>query len=76
MVQKSLTQQQMQETVDAFARLGSKEAAAKLLGLNSSTYQSRYRAAKLAGITSSIPVEEKKDDVLSQLQDARIRSRP
>jgi len=70
-VQKSLSQQQMQEAVDAFARLGSKEAAAKLLGLNSSTYQSRYRAAKLAGVTSSIPVEEKKDDVLSQLQDAR-----
>ena len=71
MAQKPLDTQQMQEAIDAFARLNSKEAAAKLLGIKSSTYTSRLRAARNAGIQPSLVVEEKKDDVMTQLQDAR-----
>jgi len=46
----------IQEAADAFAQTGNKAAAARLLGLNSSTYNHRIRVAAQKGLIGTKPV--------------------
>lgn len=77
MTQAKLTHEQMQQTVDAFHKTGSKVEAAKLLNLNPNTFTHRYRAAMIAGVKPTVKPFEKKDDtdLLGELAEARAKIR-
>jgi len=72
MAQKPLSHEDMQEAVNAFAKTGNKRKSAELLNLPEGTFNSRYRAAILAGIKPTVEVFNKD---LNELNDARNKIR-
>ena len=72
MAYKSLTQEQMQEAIDAFNSEGSKTEAAKILGLNINTYRSRYNNAIRLGLKPNEIVE---DSIIDKLSEAHNKIR-
>ena len=77
MAQPKLTHEQMQQAVDAYHKTGTKVAAAKLLNLNTSTFDHRYYAAVEKGIKPTVKPFEKNDDtdLLGQLAEAKAKIR-
>ena len=76
MPQQKYTNEQLQEAMDAFHRVGTKTGAADLLGLPRSTYDHRYYAAKKMGFTPKTDSAVKDpDNTLSKLAEARDRIR-
>lgn len=66
---KPLSEVEMQEAVDAFARTGSKVEAAKLLNLNPNTFGHRLYLAQQKKIKSTVDLK-KDPDLLDKLNDA------
>jgi uncharacterized protein YdcH (DUF465 family) len=69
---RSLTQEQMQEVMNAFKKTGNKVKAAKLLGLNDSTYCHRFRAAEVKGFKVE---DAKEDSIMDKLAEANDKIR-
>ena len=69
MAQKPLSHQEMQEALNAYAKMGSKTEAAKLLGINPNTFNTRIRVAKASGLQPTIRVANKELTELLEAQD-------
>jgi len=69
---RNLSQELMQEAIDAFNVTQSKTEAAKLLQLNPNTYRARYNSAIRAGI---VPNEIKEDSLIDKLAEAQDKIR-
>jgi hypothetical protein len=72
MAQKPLSQKEMQEIMNAYAKTGNMTEAAVLLNLNPSTFASRMNVCKAKGIKPSIPVASKE---LLELLEAKDKIR-
>ena len=68
----SLTDKQLQDTIDAYNKTGTKTEAALLLNLNSTTYAHRFRTAVAKGFK---PSEKKEESLIDKLKDANDRIR-
>ena len=69
MAQKPLSRTELQEALNAYAKMGSKTEAAKLLGINPNTFNTRIRVAKSSGLQPTIKVANKELTELLEAQD-------
>jgi hypothetical protein len=72
MAQKPLSQAEMQEIMNAYAKTGNKNEAANLLNMNPSTFHSRMAVCKAKGIKPTITVANKE---LTDLLEAKDKIR-
>ena len=72
MAQKPLSQAEMQEVMNTYAKTGSKTEAAKLLGINPNTFHSRMAICRANGIQPTIKVANKE---LTDLLEAKDKIR-
>jgi hypothetical protein len=76
MAQEPISDALLQQAIDAYAMHGSKLLAAQSLGLNPSTYNSRYRVGRDKGVkpTKQI-IKQKSDDLAQKLLEAKDKIR-
>ena len=69
MAQKPLSRAELQEALNAYAKIGTKTGAAKTLGINPNTFNTRIRVAKSIGLQPTIKVANKELTELLEAQD-------
>ena len=69
MAQKPLSRAELQEALNAYAKIGTKTGAAKVLGINPNTFNTRVRVAKSIGLQPTIKVANKELTELLEAQD-------